>query len=440
MSVDVVVGLQRGDEGKGRFVDALAATGQYDAVARFGGGPNAGHTIILPGDEYHPDDRVLKLHLVPSGIAHESVINVIGRGVLVDAAKLADEIDTIQDMGIDVTPENLRIDGAATLILPHHISEDEIREAGAGQQGTTKSGIAPAAASKMMRAGARVESIAEEPDVLHALVLGGLRKQRQMRLEAGLGVIDEEAVAAEYIRKARLIAPYIMDVTVFLNRELARSEPVTILAEGAQAFQLDVDQGMSPFTTSSITTSGGVAPGLGIPPQKIRRVIGVAKATQSHVGGGPFPTEELDSGRLARLYGDMTAVDAEYGATTGRLRRLGHLDLPQIRRAVMVNGVNDVALTKLDWLPRYGKTIPVCVAYEANGVELDIAPDSAKKLERFTPKYVELPNWTEDISDVRHFEDLPANAQNYVRFVEQQLGVPISMIGVGPKHYQVIMR
>jgi len=433
MAVDVVVGLQRGDEGKGRFVDMLAE--EHDIVARFNGGANAGHTIVLD------DDRVLKLHQVPSGIKYDHIENVIGRGTYVDPVRLVAEIDDIQDKDIEVSRKNLKICGGSHLILPQYISEDEIRETGEGRQGSTKSGIAQVAAYKYLREGIRTEIIKNDSERLRELVLGGLIAQAILREEVGLEPIEVEEVADEYVVAAKKLGIFVTDATFYLNTRL--SEDARILAEGAQAFWLDVDHGMAPFTTSSSTTSGGVSPGLGVPPQSIDKVIGIIKATQSHVGGGPFVTEikpNEEPEMLARLYGDQTAIDAEFGATTGRLRRLGHLDLPAIRRANMVNGTTSMALTKLDWLSRYGETIPVCVSYERKGKTLEISPDSARKLEQSEPNYEYLPGWEEDIQHITEFDELPDNAKSYVEFIEDKTGVPISMIGVGPRKEQVIVR
>jgi adenylosuccinate synthase len=214
------------------------------------------------------------------------------------------------------------------------------------------------------------------------------------------------------------------------------------LAEGAQAFLLDIDHGMYPFTSSSSTTAGGVSSGLGVPPSFIDKITGVAKAVQSHVGGGPFVTEIQDEKLLKCLHGNMAMIDAEKGTTTGRIRRLGYFDLPQIRRALMVNGEANklaMALSKLDWVQRFGDKIPICVAYERKGKTLEIAPDAAYKLEQSTPVYEYLPNWTDDIRDIRQFEKLPIEAQDYVKFIETKTGVPIKMVGVGPQRDQVII-
>lgn len=435
MPVNVVVGLQRGDEGKGRFVDMLAE--EHDIVARFNGGNNAGHTVVLP------DGRDIALHQVPSGIAHEHVVNVIGNGALVNPEKLAEEISSIEDKGIEVGEVNLKISSAAHLILPQHIYEDRIREAGENRQGSTCSGIAPVASYKAMRSGARLEMINNDPEGLYDLISEGLKAQRHERELYDMEKINESEVAKEYVNTAKKIGSYITDTVFFLNKELRKDEPAEILAEGAQAFLLDIDQGMYPYTTSSSTTSGGAAIGLGIAPSFIKDVVGIAKAVQSHVGGGPFVTEIHDKEVLEQLHGDMSKIDAEKGTTTGRLRRLGYLDLPQIRRAQMVNAEKEnqeMALSKLDWLPRFGSVVKVCVAYERKGKTYEIAPDSAYKLEQCQPIYEELPTWKEDIQQVRKFSNLPDNAQDYVEFIEEQTEIPINMIGVGPQRDQVIVR
>ncbi|HUD07357.1 MAG TPA: adenylosuccinate synthase [Candidatus Saccharimonadales bacterium] len=433
MSVDVLVGLQRGDEGKGRFVDMLAA--DYDIVARFNGGNNAGHTVVLP------DERVLKLHLAPSGITHPDTVNIIGNGTLVNPVKLVEEIEDIESKDIEVTKDNLKLSSGSHLILPHHIYEDELREANPDRsQGSTKTGIAPVAAFKAMRYGARTEEIRNNPEELFTIVYDALVAQRLLREEAGLGTINDREVAKAYIEAAIKVGKYVTDTVFYLNQRLRGENPARVLAEGAQAFLLDIDHGMYPFTTSTSTVSGGAVTGLGIPPQKINKVMGVAKAVQSHVGGGPFVTEVLDPDLRAQLHGDKTTVDAEYGTTTGRKRRLGYLDLPQIRRSNMINGTDEMIISKLDWVPRFGKQVLICVAYDRKGKTLDISPDSARKLDQSTPTYESLPTWNGSIQHVRQFGDLPGEAKAYIEFIESQTEVPISMIGVGPNADQVIIR
>ena len=435
MPVNVIVGLQRGDEGKGRFVDMLAE--EHDIVARFNGGNNAGHTVVLP------DGRDLALHQVPSGIAHEHITNVIGNGALLNPEKLVEEIEGIESKGIQVSEQNLKISSAAHLILPQHIYEDRIREAGEDRQGSTCSGIAPVASYKAMRSGARMEMAKNDPTTLTEVIYHGLREQRGQRVLADIEYINEMEMAKEYVDTARKLGSYVTDTVFYLNQELRKDQPAEVLAEGAQAFLLDIDHGMYPYTTSSSTTTGGVSIGLGVPPTYINKVTGIAKAVQSHVGGGPFVTEIHDPKVLEQLHGDMSKIDAETGTTTGRLRRLGYLDIPQIRRAQMVNGENHnqvMALSKVDWVRRFGSVVKVCVAYERKGKRYEVSPDSAYKLEQCTPIYEELPTWEEDIQHIREFSDLPVNAQGYIKFIEEQTKVKIQMIGVGPQRDQVINR
>ena len=400
-SVTVVLGLQRGDEGKGRFVDELASS--HDIVARFNGGPNAGHTVVLP------DNTELDLHLVPSGIAHSNVVNIIGNGCLIDPIKLLKEFSDIEAKDIKVTPDNLKISANAHLILPSHIEGDKAREGTEQAQGSTNSGIAQVSADKYSRSGITLN-------------------QALSNLDALLGKSNQE-----YVDAVRQLEQFSADTTIYINRQLTDGKKV--LAEGAQAFLLDIDHGMYPFVTSSTTTVGGVCTGLGIAPKYIDQVIGVIKATQSHVGGGPFVTEITDENLLGQLRGKQTEVDGEFGTTTGRARRMGHLDLPQIKRAIMVNGITHLAITKVDCIPRYGNQIQICTSYKDVG---DIAPVSADALDQSTPEYENLPSWTEDISVIDDFDSLPENAKNYIKFIEEKLTTPIFRIGVGPNRDQVI--
>ena len=399
--VSVVIGLQRGDEGKGRVVDELAET--HDIVARFNGGPNAGHTVVLP------DGTELDLHLVPSGVAHPGTMNVIGNGCYLDPVKLVGEFENLKNKGVEISPDILKISSSAHLILPSHIQEDTEREAGDAKQGSTKSGIAQVARDKYYRVGKTISDTLADDSFRTSL-------------------------PAEYQSALTDLAPYVSDTVLYLNKSL--QEGKTILAEGAQGHLLDVDHGMYPFVTSSSTTSGGVANGLGIPPQAIGEVYGVVKATPSHVGDGVFVTEVTDEEKIASLRGKQGAVDAEFGTTTGRARRMGYLDIPQLRRACMINGVTQVVLTKVDCVPRYGDMITVCESYES-GAE---APSLHSELERSVPKYTELPAWSDDISSLTDFEALPDTAKAYVNFIQESLQLPITRIGVGPGRLQVIKR
>lgn len=399
--VTVVIGLQRGDEGKGRVVDELAET--HDIVARFNGGPNAGHTVVLP------DGTELDLHLIPSGVAHPGTMNVIGNGCYLDPVKLVGEFAHVAKKGVTISPDMLKISNSVHLILPEHIEEDTAREAGAGAQGSTKSGIAQVARDKYYRTGTTLGEALTNPE-------------------------KKATFSAEYQAALDQLAPYVDDTTIYLNDALRAGKK--ILAEGAQGFLLDVDHGMYPYVTSSSTSTGGAVIGLGIPPQAIGEVFGIVKATQSHVGGGVFVTEITDDALLDRLRGKQGAVDAEFGTTTGRARRMGHLDLPQLRRAIDTCGITQLVVTKVDCIPRYGEKITICERYESG----EIAPASAAMLEQQVPVYTELPSWTEDISSVKDFSALPQSAKDYVEFVESKLATPVTRIGVGPNREQVIKR
>ncbi|HET8991948.1 MAG TPA: adenylosuccinate synthetase [Candidatus Saccharimonadales bacterium] len=440
MSVEVVLGFQRGDEGKGRFIDDKAQ--DCDLVLRFNGGANAGHTIVLP------DGQDLALHQIPSGIAYDHVVNVMGNGQFIDPVKLCTEIGDVRSKGLEVNPDRLKISQQANMVMPHHVYEDMIRESGDGAQGSTKSGIAQVASSRAQRIGHRMEDIIENPRSLRDTVLSSLKAQRPFR-DNLIDPIDEEAKTEEFMQCAQLLGEYVTDTVLYTNRRLLDvRHPARALAEGAQAFLLDIDHGMWPYTTSSTTTVGGAIKGLGIPAEEISKVTGIVKSIHSHVGDGPFVTEIHDQDLLERLHGDMDSVDAEKGKTTGRIRRLGYLDFPQIGRACMVNRPDNICLSKLDWVTRFGDSFLVCVNYELEGQLLDIAPAAACQLERCRPIYVELPTWTESIEDVRDFDDLPENARNFIHFFENminQMGilrnaVKIANIGVGPGRDQVIRR
>ncbi len=435
MPITAVLGEQWGDEGKGRFVDVLMA--EHDIGARFYGGDNAGHTVV------DPNGIVYKLHGMPSSIVHEDKLSVIGNGVVINALNLTKEFDYLGEKGIEFSENNLLISGSSHLILPQHVSRDEIRESGKGAQGSTKSGIAQAYGAKHERIGVRAEIIKNNPDELEDIIVNGLHNQREQRDYLGLDRLNEVEIASEYVTRAKRLGKFITDTPRYLNGELAKGKRV--LAEGAQAYLLDIDHGMYPFVTSSSSTIGGVVTGLGVPPVHIEKTIGVVKAIPSHVGGGPFVTEIDDDDTLRRLRGKVDEVDGEYGTTTGRPRRIGYLDIPQLKRAQMVNGTTEMALTKLDKVPKFGKLALICVEYErtkpGRGTSrLEMAPDAAYKLEQCKPVFYPLDTWKEDISGVRKFEDLPTNAQEYVKFIESHTEVPITMIGVGPGRDQVIVR
>jgi adenylosuccinate synthase len=429
MSIDIVLGLQRGDEGKGRIVDVMA--GEYDLVARFNGGPNAGHTVA------NGDAEPLKLHQLPSGIARPEVTNVIGNGMLLDPIRLLDEIKDVQSAGVAVSPENLIISDLAHLILPHHISLDEIRETGSGGQGSTKRGIAFVAREKYERVGVRAEMLVHDLDGLYEAVRAGLESVNESRQAVGLKPHDAAAEARTWVDTAKVLAPYVTDTVEVLQEALRGKQ--SILAEGAQAFGLDIDFGMYPYVTSSHTTSGGAVIGLGIDPHEIKRVVGVVKLLKSHVGGGPFVTEITDEALASKMRGEPGKIDSEYGASTGRSRMVGYLDLPELRRAISVNGVTELALTKFDVLSMFGESMKVAIAYELDGKQLRHAPSSAAQLEASKPVYKDVPLWSDDITGIRKRADLPANANALLDFLTEELNVPITMIGVGPERDQIIL-
>jgi len=425
--LNVILGLQRGDEGKGRFVDLLAQ--KHDIVARFNGGPNAGHSIALN------KDLEFKLHQVPAGVLYPGKLNVAGNGMLIDPIRLLAEIAEIRAAGREVTPKNFAISDAAHMILPHHILLDEMREAGAAKQGSTKRGIAYAAADKYERSGARAELVAEAQDELLARVTSGLQRVYELTNKTG----NPEAEARAWLKEAVKLKPFITDTVNLVRGRLESGD--TMLAEGAQAFAIDIEHGMYPYVTSSHTTIGGVLNGLGVGPQHLGKVTGVVKAVKSHVGDGPFVSEITDEKLADKIRGERGKIDSEYGTSTGRPRRVGYLDLPELKPAIKLNGVSEIALTKLDTLARYGKSMPVAVKYKYLGQEINEAPgNSAVKLAKCQPVYEEVELWQEDISEVKRFEDLPANAQKLVKWLEEQLEVPIAMIGVGPNRDQVILR
>lgn len=431
MSVVIVTGAQRGDEGKGRIVDHLAK--QKDIIARFNGGPNAGHTVVTQ------DEKVLRLHQIPSGIAYPDKLNIIGNGALLDPIRLLEEINDLELAGINVTPKVLAISDMAHLILPHHISLDEVREAGCDGQGSTKRGIAFAARDKYERIGARAELIIDDPAELTRKVITGLELASQARAKVGLPAHKSKAEALAWLKTTSRLAPYITDTVSLLHSQIQKGKAV--LAEGAQAFDLDIEHGMYPYVTSSHTTTGGALNGLGLNVKSIEDVIGVVKLTKSHVGGGPFVTEIINNPKLTeQIRGPKGKNDSEYGASTGRARRVGHLDLPEIRQAILVNGITKIALTKLDCAERYGTSMLIATSYKYHGKVVKKAPSSARRLEKCEPQYTQMPIWKGDISNIKTFNDLPKEAKNLIRYLEKQLSCPVAMIGVGPHRGQLIIR
>ncbi|MFW6096616.1 MAG: adenylosuccinate synthase [Chloroflexota bacterium] len=427
MPLDIIVGAQWGDEGKGRVTDLLAA--EADIVARYSGGDNAGHTVTI-GSE------IFKLHLIPSGIVHERPMCLIGNGAVVNPRVLCGEIEHLQQRGVDASPQRLRLSRHAHLITPAHIALDEAREASRGGEaiGTTLRGIGPAYTDKTSREGLRA-GLFDEADALFGAVRQHVREKNQV-LEAlyGQKTLDADKVAEAYAGYAGKLRPYLVESSAYVHDALA--EKRAILAEGAQGTLLDLDHGTYPYVTSSHPTAGGALTGLGVGPRDVDRVIGVAKAFTSRVGSGPFPTE-LDGKPAQELRGTGENPWDEFGTTTGRPRRVGWLDCVILRHAVRINGLTELALTKLDILSGW-QELRVCVAYELDGERIDYFPSDGDSLERVKPIYEGLPGWSDDITGVRRLDALPANARRYVDFVAESCRVPVRLVSVGPARNQVI--
>lgn len=418
----VVVGCQWGDEGKGKIVDLLAA--EADIIARFQGGANAGHTIVV-------GDKKYILHLIPSGIIHPGKTCVVGNGVVLDPFGFKEELDFLTGQGIDYS-NRIWVSPAANLVLPYHKLIDAVEEKnrGTGSLGTTKRGIGPAYVDKVARHGIRVADIFV-PERLKKR----LDYQRVVKDKYLTGSDDERAdldrTYKGLLELAPLFRPLVTDVSLALYR--ANKEGKTILFEGAQGSLLDVDLGTYPFATSSNTTTGGALTGLGVGPQMIDEVIGVIKAYTTRVGTGPFPTELVDgTGEQLRREGD------EYGSTTGRPRRCGWLDLVALRHTVRVNGVDSIAVTKLDVLDNLPE-IKVCTAYELNGDELTEVPLDLSELSHVKPIYKTLPGWQTDTTGTTSFDALSPHARSYLEFIADDLGVEICIVSTGAKRMETIM-
>ncbi|MEV6305823.1 adenylosuccinate synthase [Actinoplanes sp. NPDC051861] len=423
MPVIVLVGAQWGDEGKGKATDLLGD--RLDYVVKFNGGNNAGHTVVIDGEKY-------ALHLLPSGILSPNVVPVIGNGVVVDLNVLFQEIDGLEARGIDTS--RLRISANAHVIASYNRSMDKVSERflGARRIGTTGRGIGPTYADKMNRIGIRVQDLFDE-SILRQKVTAALAFKNQVLSKIyNRSAVKGEEVVQELLSYVERLRPYVADTALELSQAIDGGK--VVLCEAGQATLLDVDHGTYPFVTSSNATAGGACTGSGIPPTRIDRVVAVLKAFTSRVGEGPFPTELHDK------FGDyLREVGHEYGTTTGRPRRIGWLDLVIGRYAQRINGVTDFALTKLDNYDGLDE-IPVCVAYDVNGVRHDEMPINQTDFHHAKPIYETLPGWKEDISGCRKFEDLPKDAQNFVEFVEQRIGARISIVGVGPGREAVIER
>ena len=414
MPAIVLLGAQWGDEGKGKATDLLGS--RVDYVVRYQGGNNAGHTVVI-------GDKKFALHLLPSGILSPDVVPVIGNGVVVDPAVLLHEIEGLEAQGIDTS--KLVLSANAHIITPYHIMLDKVTERFLGKSkiGTTGRGIGPTYSDKVARVGIRVQDLFDEK-ILRAKVEGALINKNQTLVKVyNRRAVEADAIVAELLTYAERLRPYVADTTLLLNNALEAGK--VVLLEGGQGTLLDVDHGTYPFVTSSNPTAGGACTGSGIGPTKITRSIGILKAYTTRVGSGPFPTELLDEDGE-----NLRRIGGEVGVTTGRPRRCGWFDAVIARYATRVNGLTDFFLTKLDVLTGW-EQIPVCVAYEVDGVRVEEMPASQTDFHHAKPIYEYLPGWSEDISGCRTFEELPTNAQNYVRFLEKVSGARISAIGVG---------
>ncbi|MFZ8978873.1 MAG: adenylosuccinate synthase [Candidatus Nanopelagicales bacterium] len=414
MPAIVLLGAQWGDEGKGKATDLLG--GRVDYVVRYQGGNNAGPTVVIGDAKY-------ALHLLPSGILSPGVIPVIGNGVVVDPAVLLQEMAGLEERGVDTS--RLLISASAHLITPYHVTLDKVAERflGSSKIGTTGRGIGPTYMDKVGRLGIRVQDLFD-PSILRQKVEGALGNKNQVLVKVfNRRELEVDAITEELLQYAEPLRPHVADTALVLNDAL--DDGKIVLLEGGQGTLLDVDHGTYPFVTSSNPTAGGACTGSGIGPTRVTRVIGILKAYTTRVGSGPFPTELHDE------WGErLRSVGGEVGVTTGRQRRCGWFDAPIARYATRVNGLTDIFLTKLDVLTGIER-IPVCVAYEIEGQRIDEIPMTQTDFHHAKPIYEAMPGWTEDISSARSIEDLPANAQAYVRYLEELSGAPISAIGVG---------
>ncbi|QHE54134.1 adenylosuccinate synthase [Pontibacillus sp. HMF3514] len=419
MSSVVVVGTQWGDEGKGKITDFLSE--QAKVVARYQGGDNAGHTIQFEGETY-------KLHLIPSGIFYKDKDCVMGNGMVINPKALVRELKYLHDRGIST--DNLRISNRAHVILPYHLKLDEMQEQhkGTNKIGTTKKGIGPAYMDKVGRNGIRIADLLDKEMFREKLETNLKEKNAVLEHVYGVEPYKVEDILDEYYEYAEQFSAYVCDTSKLLNNAI--DEDLPVLFEGAQGVMLDIDHGTYPFVTSSNPSAGGVTVGAGVGPTQIKQVVGVSKAYTTRVGDGPFPTELHDE------TGDqIREVGREYGTTTGRPRRVGWFDTVVVRHARRVSGITALSLNSIDVLTGI-ETLKICTGYKYNGDVLDEYPANLNVLAECEPVYEEMPGWTEDITGVRHFEDLPENAQNYVNRISELTGIPIAVFSVGPDRVQ----
>ncbi len=424
MPAVVVIGTQWGDEGKGKVVDLFSEDADY--IVRFQGGNNAGHTLVVNNKKYI-------FHLIPSGILHQGKVCMIGNGVVLDPGVLIEELDRLEKNGQRVTPENLVISEHLHVIMPYHKALDVAREEkkGKGKIGTTGRGIGPCYEDKVARTGIRMNDLLDTEIFIEKLEKNVAEKNFILTKFLEAEPLDTEKIYRTYLEYSERLRPYVGSVSRELSKAFGRG--ASILFEGAQGTHLDIDHGTYPYVTSSNVVAGNACCGSGIGPTQIDRVIGICKAYTTRVGGGPFVTELSDEiGRHIQQSG------GEYGATTGRPRRCGWLDLVVVNNAVRLNGLSWLAVTKLDVLTGIDP-LKICTAYRYRGEKLDYFPPQVKILEDCEPVYETLRGWKEPITNVRKFADLPENAKNYIRRVEELTGTPVKLVSVGPEREQTIV-
>jgi adenylosuccinate synthase len=427
MPLNILVGAQWGDEGKGRIVDLLA--GQADIVARYNGGDNTGHTVTV-------GRKIFRLHLIPAGIIHGHTIGVLGNGMVINPEVLLHEMERLRSSGVTITPERLRISYAAHLISPAHLALDRAQERALGkaQIGTTGRGVGPAYADKAARRGLRMLDMLDAGAFAEKMAAHIRAANHLLQALYGAAPLDPEAIATEYSEYARQLAPYIADVSALLRGALASGKRV--LAEGAQGTLLDLDHGTYPYVTSSTPTSAGALSGLGLSVTPVERSIGVTNSFQTRLGAGPFPTEV--SGEIAaRLRGVGDNPWDEMSPGKSQPRRVGWLDSVLLRYAVAVNGLSELVITKLDALSGI-QALRICTAYRAGESVYGDLPMGPADLSPYQPVYEELPGWQADISRACCWEDLPLQARAFILRIEELSGIPVSLVSVGPERDQII--
>ena len=424
MSNVVVVGTQWGDEGKGKVVDLLTA--KADFVVRFQGGNNAGHTLVVNGEQ-------TICHLIPSGILHEDTKCLIGNGLVVDPEVLLEEMNNLSQRGIAINPERLSLSEKAHIIMPYHRAIDLAREAAKGKDklGTTGRGIGPCYEDKVGRTGIRAIDLLETETLQEKIKTNLKEKNFYLTKFLDAEPLEFQPVFDQYRSMAETLRPYVTDVSIEIDQAIRSGKKV--LFEGAQGTHLDIDHGTYPFVTSSNPVAGSVCAGAGVGPDKLDHINGIVKAYTTRVGSGPFPTELLDE------TGDyIQERGAEFGATTGRRRRCGWLDLVMVRDSVRFNGLTSLSITKLDVLTGL-ENLKICTAYECQGEQVGARPTSLKKLAQCTPVYEELSGWKEDITAARQMDELPIETRNYLNRIEEITEVPLSIVSVGPMREETIV-